>query len=358
MKAGRRAMRSDYMHWAKTQPPVPFNLASSEVAHHPLDQLPIAIADLELNGASYYRYPPLRQAIADKSGVAADCVVTADGTSMANFLAMAALIEPGDEVLIEQPSYEPLLAVASFLGGVVRRFPRRAEQGFRLDPDQVGRAVTPRTRLIVITNLHNPSSAYADEEALRAIGEFGVRVLVDEVYLDAAFTPSPRSAFHLGAQFVCTSSLTKVYGLSGLRCGWVLAEPALAERMWRLNDLFGVAQAHAAERLGCIALAHLAEISAQTPALLERNRRLADAFAESRNDLDSVPMAGGLTVFPRLLRGDADALHALLLAKYDTSIVPGRWFGLTDHFRIGIGGATAMLEAGLARIGAALDELG
>jgi len=358
--SGRGAMRSDYMHWAKNQPPVRFHLASSEVAHFALDRLPISIADLELDGASYHRYAPLREAIARKEGADAECVVAADGASMANFLAMAALIAPGDQVLVEHPAYEPLLAAARFLGADVIRFRRRAEDGFALDPEEVERALSPSTRLIVITNLHNPSGALADEAALRRVGALaersGARVLVDEVYLDSAFAEAPRSAFHLGGRFVCTSSLTKVYGLSGLRCGWILAEPDLAEAMWRLNELFGVAQAHPAERLGCIALARLPEIAAETAAPLARNRALANAFFAGRDDIDCAPMTGGITAFPRL-RGDVDRLHALLREEYDTSIVPGRWFEAPDHFRIGVGGASAMVEEGLNRLGAALDVL-
>jgi hypothetical protein len=350
-------MRSEYMHWAKNQPKVRFNLGSSEVAHFALDELPLTLADLELDGASRHRYLPLRQAIADRHGVSPNCVVTADGTSMANFLSLATLIQPGDEVLVEQPVYEPLLAAARFLGADVRRFERRIEEGFCLDATGVAQAVTPRTKLIVITNLHNPTSAFADEETLSRIGDLGPRVLVDEVYLDAAFARRPRSAFHLGSRFVATSSLTKVYGLSGIRCGWILAEPELAERMWRLNELFGVAQAHAAERLGCIAFAHLDEISAGTAALLERNRALARAFFAARSDIDLAVPAAGITLFPRLLRGDVDTLHALLLDRYDTSVVPGKWFEMPDHFRLGLGGPTDLLEQGLARLGAALDEL-
>jgi hypothetical protein len=127
--------------------------------------------------------------------------------------------------------------------------------------------------------------------------------------------------------------------------------------MWRLNELFGVAQAHAAERLGCIAFAHLDEISAGTAALLDRNRALARAFFAARSDVELAVPEAGITLFPRLLRGDVDTLHALLLNRYDTSIVPGKWFEMPDHFRLGLGGPTDLLEQGLARLGAALDEI-
>jgi aspartate/methionine/tyrosine aminotransferase len=348
-----RTLQSDYMHWAKTQPPTLYNLASSEVPHFRLDRFAIDLADLELDGASRYRYPPLRQAVAAKCGVDPDRVVMADGTSMANMLAMAALIAPGDEVLIEHPAYEPMVATARFLGAKVTRFTREGPD-FRIDPEAVARAVTEHTRLILLTNLHNPTGNLADEETLRVVGGMAPHVLIDEVYLDAA---RQRSAAHLDDAFVTTSSLTKVYGLSGLRCGWILAAPELAEKMWRLNELFGVAQAHADERLSCLALERLDEVAAGLPALLARNRALANEFFESRGDLEVAPMLHNVTAFPRLLRGDVEALHAALRERYDTAIVPGRFFGLADHFRIGVGGPSEMVEAGLERLGAALDGL-
>ena len=356
----RDAMQSDYMHWAKHQQPVRYRLSSSEVPHFRLDSLPFAIADLDLDGASHHRFAPLLDAIAARYGVSPDGIVTADGTSMANFLAMATLIAPGDEVAFEQPAYEPMLAVARFLGADIRRIERRPEDDFRLDPERLEPILTDRTRLIVLANLHNPSGALADEADLRAIGALaearGARVLVDEVYLDSAVPPR-RTAALLGPQFLVTGSLTKVYGLSGLRCGWILAEPALARRMSRLNDLFGVTQPHAAETLACIAFANLDTIVGDTPARLARNRALFDAFVTGRDDLDCMPAAHGITAFPRWAGGDTERLDALLRARYDTSIVPGRWFEMPDRFRIGLGCATDTLDERLSRLAAALDTL-
>ena len=353
-------MQSDYMHWAKQQRPVRFPLSSSEVPHFRMDRLPMTIADLDLDGASHPRYAPLREAVAARYGVTADRVVNADGTSMANFLAMAALIAPGDEVLFEFPGYEPMLSAARFLGADIKRFERRPDHGFRIDLDALAAMVGPRTRLIALTNLHNPSGALTSEADLRAIGAIaqrhGAHVLVDEVYLDSV-SPAQATSALLGPQFVVTSSLTKVYGLSGLRCGWILAEPALAERMWRLNDLFTVNRAHQAERLSCIAFEHLDEISAGTTERLEGNRALFNAFIAGRDDLHCMTAEHGLTAFPRWLGGDTERLDALLRDKYDASIVPGRWFEMPNHFRVGLGRDTDEVAEGLARLGAALDEL-
>jgi aspartate/methionine/tyrosine aminotransferase len=356
-----RVMSSIYMQWAKTRQGARYNLATSGLITYPLSGLPVKLEDLSpLARGGSYGYPPLQEALAAHSGVSTENVVAADGTSMANYLAMAALLEPGDEVLMEHPTYELLLASLGHLQAEVHRFPRRAEAGFALDPAEIEGAMTPRTRLIVITNLHNPSSAFADEVKLRSIGEIarhvGARVLVDEVYLDAAFEIAPRSAFHLGPEFVVTNSLTKVYGLSGLRCGWVLAEPELARRMWLLNDLFGVNQAHPAERISVIALQNFEKVRSWSRALLDRNRRLLNQFLATRNDLEARPLQFGTVIFPRLLSGPVDKFCQLFREKYDGTVVPGSFFEMPDHFRLGIGGESEALAASLRQLAAALDE--
>ena len=355
-----RIVQSNYMHWAKFKPPVRYPLTSSEVPHFRMDRLPIGLPDLDLDGASHPRYAPLREAIGERYRFPAERIVAADGTSMANYLAMSALITPGDEVLIERPTYEPLIGPASFLGGQIKRFDRRADQGFAIDPATVAAAMSERTRLIVLTNLHNPSGALVDDRVLAEIGvlaaERNARIIIDEVYLDSAVPPR-RSAAHLGPEFVITNSLTKVYGLSGLRCGWIVAEPHLAERMWRLNDLFAVNQAHQAERLACIAFDHLDEINGENPRMLARNRAAWNEFVADRNDLECMPAEHGITVFPCWSGGDTERLATRIREKYDTAIVPGRWFEMPEHFRVGLGLATDVFEEGLNRLRQGMDDL-
>ena len=361
MSALRRTIASPYMAWAKTCSYARFNLATSGVESVPMSDFPVHIGDLEITGPAGYGYDELRKRLAAKTGAPVECVVQASGTSMANFLAMSACLEPGDEVLIEHPTYELLLNVARFLGAQVRRFARRREDGFQLDPTEVRRNVMPATRLIVLTNLHNPTGVLSGDAALRDIGnialEVGARLLVDEVYLDAAFSLAPRTSFHLGPQFVVTSSLTKVYGLSGLRCGWVLAEPELARRIWLLKDLMDASQVHAAERMSAIALDHLQQFARRAQELLEMNRRLLDQFLDAqKNNLEFVRPEFGTIVFPRLMRGNADDFCKMLRSEFETTVVPGNFFEMPQHFRLGIGGDSNTLEAGLKQLGAALDR--
>lgn len=357
----RRSVSSEYMEWAKLRSQARFNLASSGLINYPLARLPLKLEDLELSGPSFYGFEPLNKALAERCGVPTECVVAATGTSMANHLVMAATLNAGDEVLIEHPAYELLVNVAEYLGASVKRFERVMEEGFIINIERLARQVTTRTRLIVLTNLHNPSSAFTDTETLRRLGEVargaGAHVLVDEVYLEALFDDAPPSAFHLGQEFVTTNSLTKVYGLSGLRCGWILAEEALAERLWRLNDLFGVIPAHAAERLSLVALENMAEIEAHARSLLETNARILNSFLAAREELEWREHKHGTVSFPRLKEGESDALCQLLREKYETSVVPGRFFEMPQHFRIGLGCETDTLRAGLERLGMALDEV-
>ncbi len=357
----RDAKASQYMNWAKTRSRARFNLATSGLDKLELNDLNVSLNDLELTGTDGYGYQPLLEAIAKRLNVHMDSIVTATGTSLANHLAMAAIINPGDEILIEQPSYEPLLALARYLGANIRRFRRRFEDGFAVLPGEIEKNISPNTRLIVITNHHNPSGVLSGEKTLREVGELALRVnarvLVDEVYLESMFDRRPATTLHLGPQFIATSSLTKAFGLSGLRCGWIVAEPELAREIWLLNDLFGVNAAHPAERLSVCAFEQLDRISANAGARLETNRALLNEFLDTRDDLETVRTGSGTIMFPRVRQESSESLCRLLNEKYETSVVPGSFFEMPAHFRIGLGGSTEVLVEGLKRLGKALNEL-
>jgi aspartate/methionine/tyrosine aminotransferase len=349
------------MHWSKTQSRARFNLATSGVASFPIGELPVDLKEHEMNNENSYGYAPLQEAIAAHHGADPDCVVESAGTSMANHLAMAAIIEPGDEILVEHPAYGPILDVAHYLQASVKRFRRREENGWAIDPDEVRRCVTPKTRLIVITNLHNPTSVLTPNSVLREIGEIarsaGAFVLVDEVYLDAVYENTPPTAFHLGPEFVVTSSLTKLYGLSGLRCGWILAQPDLAWKMRRLNDLYSATPVRPGELLSVAAFQRLSLLRERARRIVDSDRKLLADFLKQQPSLTAASTEWGTTSFPRLSgdRGrNMDAFLERLRSEFDTSAVPGRFFEMPDHFRIGMGVNNEMFAEGLNRIGRAL----
>src|ERR1700691_2011221 len=118
--ASRTHAGSEYMEFAKLRSAAEYNLATSGIMSHPLALLPPKLEDLEINGPTLYGYAPLLERLAARNGVSADCVTTAAGTSMANHLALAATLEPGDEALVEHPTYELLVSTLQYLGARVR----------------------------------------------------------------------------------------------------------------------------------------------------------------------------------------------------------------------------------------------
>jgi aspartate/methionine/tyrosine aminotransferase len=347
-----------YMEWAKTRPVPDFDLAGSNILACALDDLPDAADAIALNGVNENGYLPLLDAIGARYGVDPERVTTAGGTSGANFLVFAALLEPGDDVLIERPGYDPLLGAARMFGARTIRFDRPFDTGFALDPDRVRSAMTPRTKLIVITTPHNPTGVAADASAVAEIGRIaasaGAHVLVDEVYRDVTGDKSPPAAAGDDV-FVTTSSLTKSYGLSSLRAGWVIASPEVTYRVRRARDVVDGTGSIVAERLSVLAFEHLDTLYLRARAILARNKALADAFLASRPELEWVPSTGTI-VFPRIKEvGDATAFVDAVMRDHRTALGPGSFFEAPAHFRLGYGGDTEKIRAGLAHVAAALD---
>jgi len=365
------------MAWAKHHAHAPHDLTGSNLFPLELAELPGAAEALRLWGANEDGYPPLLEAIADRYGVAVERVCTAPGTSGANFVAMAAVIRPGDEVVIERPAYDPLLAAARMLGATVRRFERNFENDFGVDPDDVAAALGPDTRLVVLTNLHNPSGVATTDETLAALGEHaarvGARVLVDEVYRETAFeaeesaaapptaapgaTPSAAPAAMLGDTFISTSSLTKTWGLSGLRCGWIIAAPQVAEAMRRTRDVVDAVGSFPSDALAAVAFSQIERLTDRSRSILTRNARALRKLLDASDAIEWVRPTGGPVAFPRL-RGTADAGPFVdwIREKHGVGVVPGRFFEMPAHFRVAVGGDPEKVEAALDRLGDGLRQ--
>jgi aspartate/methionine/tyrosine aminotransferase len=352
-----------YMTWAKHHPVSRFELSGSNLLPCTLADLPGAHEVLELYARNDDGYPPLVDAVARRYGVARDRVALATGASGANLLALAATIRPGDDVLVEWPGYDPHGGAARLLGAHVRHFERRWEDGFRLDPEPVAEAIRPETRAVVIANPHNPTGVYADAEAITAVGDIaarvGAKVIVDEVYLDAMFELDSTPAAKRGSVFVSTNSLTKSFGLSGLRVGWTLSDPDTTERILRVRDVVDAVGSIPSERLGVLAFEQLDQLLERARRILEPNGILLRDFVASRPELDWIAPDGGALGFPRLLETcDAEPFVEFARRDHEVGVTPGRFFGRPEHMRISIAGERSVLEGGLEALGRALDAYG
>jgi aspartate/methionine/tyrosine aminotransferase len=349
---------SVYMRWAKDHAAARYNLANSGMLGCSMADLEIRLEDLQLNGPNRDGYRPLLEAIAERYGVTLERVVTAQGASGANFLALSTLVDPGDTVLIEQPTYEPILAILEFLGARVRRFPRRFENGYRLDLD----AIDDNVRLVVLTNPHNPSGMLLSTEEVTEVGRLaervGALVLIDEVYRDV-YEAEPRSLVHLGPHFVVTSSLTKSYGLSGLRCGWILAAPEIARRMRYAKDFMEAVNPLPAEVMALTAFQQLPRFAVRGRSILDPNIAAIRTFlAEHEEWLECVIPPRSLMVFPRLRKAeDSEPLHDWLRGR-ETSIVPGKYFEYPRHFRLGFAVEPENVVQGLRNLSEGLRRAG
>jgi aspartate/methionine/tyrosine aminotransferase len=356
-----KVRESEYLEWARSHGNIKYSLALSGVPPVDVNLLSPSVDDFTMVADNEYGWPPLLERIAHRYGVQPGNVVLAHGTSMANHLACAALVEAGDHVLIERPVYDPLVAVPRYLGCEVDFFERREEDGYALDVARVEAALTPNTRLVILSNLHNPTGAVVNRAELESLGRLAdshdIYVLVDEVYLEwiygAGKDPEIRSAINVSPRFVTTRSLTKVFGLAALRAGWILAEGGLATRMRRLNGLFASSMSHPAERLAARTFEHAKTLLERQRKRVARNRGVVAKFIESQSMLSWLPPDAGTVGFVRLEGANVDELVERLLAK-DSLVTPGRFFGAADHFRIGFGMDFDHLSEGLRRLASVL----
>jgi aspartate/methionine/tyrosine aminotransferase len=185
-------------------------------------------------------------------------------------------------------------------------------------------------------------------------------VLVDEVYAEAQHDdgPLPMPAARISATFVSTNSLTKAYGLAGLRCGWILASPEISRRVREARDIIDGSGAFVAERLALTAFQHLDRLRARARAILAANLDLVRAMAANHPRLEWLEPEAGTTCFPKVRDvEDTQVLVDRLIAQHDTIVVPGHFFQAPQHIRLAYGGDADMIREALSRLDLALRHL-
>ena len=357
--------RAPYMAWAKSRPTAKYDLAASNLLACSIDDLHGAREALSLEGTNENGYPPLLNAIARHYDVPSSRVMTGNGCSGANLLAIAAVVSPGDDMLMERPYYDPIAGTAELAGANVHYFDRRFEDGYALDERALEAAMTPRTRLVVLTNPHNPSGVLLDDDSIRraaaVAAAHGAVLLVDEVYLDIVNLlgngPRHTPAALLATNAISTSSLTKSYGLNALRCGWAVASDELAERMRRARDVVDGIAPVPIERLSVLAFNQMEALTDRARVFAGRNIDMFRVWMSGKKQLEFAGPVRGTVVFPRL-RGvdDTRAFVESLHRGHDVAVVPGHFFGEPRNFRISLSGRADTLQRGLDALGAVLPS--
>ena len=299
-------------------------------------------------------------------GATVDHIEVTNGTSEANYLIALSQLRPGDEVAMEVPNYMQMPGVARSLGATVRTFALRQSTGWEPDWEAFERAVTPRTRILYLSNPNNPTGAVLSDSAMSRIVErceqTGTWLLADEVYLGAEIDrPRTKSFWGMGDRVVVTSGLSKAYGIPGVRIGWMVGHPGLVQQCWTQHDYLTIGPNKMSDAIARVAVRpeNREQCYARTRDILRHNLPIAREWVASFGGRISwrEPQAGAIG----LLRYEA-AVPSLEIAerirtRQSTLIVPGSHVGLEGHVRIWLGGREDYLREGLRRIGAQLRQM-
>jgi capreomycidine synthase len=307
----------------------------------------------------------VRGAVARRwTGGDAERVMVTHGSTEAIFLAMNALLAPGDEVVVLDPVYPGLGDVVRGIGCGVRHWTLRADDGWHPDLDALRGLVTERTRMVVVNFPHNPTGATLtpdEQDALLAIvQEAGAWLLWDGAFADltyeAAPLPDPTGRY---ARVVSLGTLSKGYGLPGLRVGWCLADRAVLERMAKVRDYTTLHLSPLVELIAERVVDAADRVLVQKRAVARRNRATVEAWMAEQEGLISWTLpAGGVCGFPRLEVPEVEAFCHQLAVEHRVMLVPGTCFGTPGHARLGFGGRADTLELGLGRLAGALRGAG
>jgi aspartate/methionine/tyrosine aminotransferase len=343
------------------------NLAESSIADRRLADLGTTLADLVLQYGDHRGRPDLRAAIAPP-GLAADDVLLTPGAAGALFILATTLLAPGDHLIVARPNYATNLETPRAIGAEVETLDLSHEDGWRVDPDRIAAMLRPSTRLVSLTSPHNPTGQVIREDELRAIvrlvEEHGAaRLLLDETYRDMAFDPPPPPVATLSPRAIGVSSLSKSYGLPGIRVGWLMTRDAdLLDRSLAAKEQILITGSVVDEAIAEAAYARRAELLPAIRADIEAALAITRRWIETQEVFEWVEPRGGVVAFPRVrpsipLHGPA--FHARLFETYGTVVGPGHWFEQPDTaFRLGYGWPTReRLAEGLAALSSTAEDL-
>lgn len=290
-----------------------------------------------------------------------------NGASQALWLAYAATLEPGDEVLVESPAYAPFADAPATLGAHVRRFARRASTGYAIDADEIRGSLGPKTRVVALTHLHNPTGNPADRGAVAAIAASLMErhgfVIVNEIYASfnrsAADGPALQSCRSIAPNIVGVGSLSKAFGLGPERIGWLTGPETVVARAAaaQLASTGDLARSWAASALGMIE--HLPRLAARARDLVEGNRERVTRWIADRPQLEWWPPDDGLFGLVRLPRGiDGRRLAEAAIANHGVIVAPGEFFDAPATFRLAWGCSSTQLQSALDALSDALSDVG
>ncbi|MDQ0465392.1 aspartate/methionine/tyrosine aminotransferase [Caulobacter ginsengisoli] len=343
---------------------IKFNLTESSLRDRTLAELGLDLNDQILCYTDHLGLPPLREAIAARAGMQSGEVLLTAGAAAALFIVAVTLLDRGDHMIVVRPNYATNIETPRILGCQVECLDLKFEDGFALDLARLETMITPKTRLISLTTPHNPTGVALSAATLRAVAAMAerhdVHVLVDETYRDMSFVEKPPVAATLSERLISVSSLSKSYGIPGIRLGWIVSrDRGLNYRFLCAKEQIGICGSVVDEAIGLAAYSQADAWMASVQAPLKAAFDSVAAWIAAEPMLEWVEPSGGCVCFPRIV-GEVDmaVFYATLNDIHGCYVGPGHWFEQDDrYFRLGYGWPLpAELAGGLKAISASLRK--
>ncbi len=344
-----------------------FNLSESSIADRKLSDIGVTIPDLTLLYGEHRGDARLRALVAgQEAGLAADDVLITAGAAGALFIIATSLLSERDHLVVVRPNYATNIETPKAIGCAITYIDLALEDGFAVDVEKIAAALRPQTRYISVTCPHNPTGTMMGEAELRdliALAErHGCYLLVDETYRDLSYDRKLPVAASLNPRAISVASLSKAYGIPGIRIGWLITRDAeLYERLLAAKEQIGICGSVIDEYVALAMLEKRDAFLGEVLPEMVRRRATVQHWIDSEPLVDWVAPSGGVVGFPRLNVADDfdfERFYANLLERHATYVGPGHWFDMPKRFfRVGFGWPTEEeLAGGLAAISAALRE--
>ncbi|HET6253732.1 MAG TPA: pyridoxal phosphate-dependent aminotransferase [Puia sp.] len=304
------------------------------------------LRDLLLCYGSHYGHEGLRELVVADTPLTKDDVLLTIGAAGALFIIATTLLKKGDELIVVRPNYATNIETPRAIGAEIQFIDLRFEGKFGLDIEKIRSAISPSTRYISVTYPHNPTGVCLNASELRQLVDLaedkGVYLLVDETYRDMTFGEQLPLAATLSPKVISVSSLSKTYGLPGLRVGWIICQDqqlltAFLAAKEQIHICGPVLDEEIAFRYWQQRDDHLPHIRADIRQKFESVKE----WMRQQDDFEWIEPAGGCVCFPRLRQpeeGDVGRFYRILLEKYGTYVGPGHWFEMPRHYmRVGFG---------------------
>jgi len=348
------------LHVFTEDPSFKYNISASDMLPASLNDVNLIIDDSNLAETHPHGNPELRELLAEQHDMNMENILVTAGCSEANFDVCAALLRPGDEAVVVIPNYPPLRDLPKGLGAKIKQVKLRYEDDFQINLDTLEEAITKKTRLVILTNINNPTSAIIDKRQISEIGDLADKrkfyVLWDETFRELAFEKCPPTAAVFGERMVVTNTMSKVYGMDGLRLGWIVASGAILSRITNVTDYVTVTPPALSEKITLAVLKEKGKFLKRTKDILSRNKVIVNYWLKRNDKVHWKDPGIGNIAFPKV-DTDVDHLADMLLERYSTVIASGTLFGMKGYFRLGFGRDAIELRKGLENFDEALQLL-